>query len=125
MAEALANALSDASFEFHSAGTWPSRTVHPLAVRAMAERGIDISENVPKTFTAVPKPIHWVIAVCGQSAKECPSMSNVTIECWDIDDPVGDGEPFSYPKFVEVREELEIRIRRFLIENKGMLLAQR
>ena len=47
MAEALLRQLDGADFQAYSAGTSPGR-LHPLAVRAMAEKGIDVSAQAAK-----------------------------------------------------------------------------
>ena len=53
MAEGLARALGGERVQVWSAGIEP-KGVHPLAVRAMAERGIDISPQQSKDLSAVP-----------------------------------------------------------------------
>jgi len=53
MAEGLARALGGDRVEVWSAGIEP-KGVHPLAVRAMAERGIDIARQSSKDLSAVP-----------------------------------------------------------------------
>ncbi len=51
IARALFAALSDGFGEARSAGTQPAGRVHPHVAAAMAERGIDISKEVPKALT--------------------------------------------------------------------------
>jgi arsenate reductase len=73
MAEGLVNHLLEDSWEAYSAGTQPSGYVHPLAVRAMAELGIDISTQRSKSadeFREVEFDV--VITVCDNAAKNCP-----------------------------------------------------
>jgi len=65
--------------EVYSAGTKPSGQVHPLAVRVMAEIGIDISAGTPKN---VDQYLDWsfdyVITVCDNARETCPVfMGNV------------------------------------------------
>jgi arsenate reductase len=115
MAEGLANAFHGKEVEAVSAGSRPSGHVHPLAVRAMAEKGIDISGAESKSaerFAAEPFDI--VVTVCDSAAADCPRWpAAARIEHWSIADPtdtIGD----ALPRFREVREELEGRIARLL-----------
>jgi arsenate reductase len=73
MAEGLVNHLLADSWEAFSAGTAPAGYVHPLAMRAMAEIGIDISGSYSKSvdeFRGVDFEI--VITVCDGAAETCP-----------------------------------------------------
>jgi arsenate reductase len=73
MAEGLVNHYLSESWQAVSAGTAPSGYVHPLAVAAMAELGIDISAGRSKNadeFRALP--LDMVITVCDDAAENCP-----------------------------------------------------
>jgi arsenate reductase (thioredoxin) len=76
MAEGLLRARGGGQYDVFSARAHP-RTVHPLAIRAMAELGIDISEAAGyrakgiATFADQP-PMDLVVTVCGEAAEECP-----------------------------------------------------
>ena len=73
MAEGWVNHLLGGRFEAHSAGTRPAERVNPLAVRAMAEVGIDISGGRPESVDAfVDQPWHLVITVCDSARQACP-----------------------------------------------------
>lgn len=74
MAEGLVNHFLGDSWQAFSAGTKPSGYVHPLAVRAMAELGIDISGQRSKSVDAVSdRAFDRVVTVCDQAAKSCPA----------------------------------------------------
>ncbi len=62
MAEAIGNSLADRKFHFSSAGI-TAGSIHPMTVAFMAEKGIDISEQKPKTIDEVKTlpPVHLVI----------------------------------------------------------------
>lgn len=116
MAEGFAKHYGTKDVDVWSAGTFPSREVHPLAVHAMMEKMIDISDAVPKAFTLVPKPIDAVIAVCGQAAENCPRPPGAEVEAWDIEDPVkveGDEET-KLAAFRKARDEIEQKVVEFL-----------
>ncbi len=72
MAEGVSNSLIADRFRAYSAGTDP-QGLNPLAVRAMSEKGIDISAN---ESTHVQDLLHiefdYVITVCDNAAENCP-----------------------------------------------------
>jgi arsenate reductase len=72
MAEGLVNHLSE-GWEACSAGTQPADYVHPLAVEAMAELGLDISHQRPKAMGEFQgAALDLVITVCDDAAENCP-----------------------------------------------------
>lgn len=123
MAEGFANHYSNERLSFVSAGTWPSRSVHPTAIQVMAERGVDISEYKVKNFTQVPKPIHCIVVLCGQGTEECPAVPGAETEVWDVDDPAHDGFELSAANELElfrrVRDEIDTKIQDFLPRRNG------
>lgn len=73
MAEGLVRHFMGDRWEAYSAGTQPAESVHPLAVRAMAEMGIDISGAHPKGVDAFrDADLDLVITVCDAAAEACP-----------------------------------------------------
>lgn len=73
MAEGLVNYFLGDRWEAFSAGTEPSGYVHPLAIKAMAELDIDISDQRSKSvdeFRGVTFDV--VITVCDDAAENCP-----------------------------------------------------
>jgi arsenate reductase len=72
-----------------SAGSKPAGYVHPLAIRAMAEIGIDISHHRSKHLDEfVIQPVHTVITVCGKADQVCPVFPGQLIRHhWGFDDP--------------------------------------
>ena len=59
----------------HSAGTAPAARVHPLAVRVMAEAGIDISQAVPEHLdNALGDAWDLVVTVCDAASAACPTF---------------------------------------------------
>jgi arsenate reductase len=73
MAEGWVNHLLRARWEARSAGTSPAERVHPLAVRVMAEVGIDISGNVPQRVDRLARePWDLVVTVCDSARETCP-----------------------------------------------------
>jgi len=73
MAEGLVNHFLGDCWEAHSAGTQPIGTVHPLAVQAMDELGIDISAQRSKSTDEFrDTDFDLVITVCDDAARNCP-----------------------------------------------------
>jgi arsenate reductase len=73
MAEGWINHILGAQWEAHSAGTAPASRVHPLAVRAMAEVGIDISGGKPEHVGVyLERPWDLVVTVCDSAKETCP-----------------------------------------------------
>jgi arsenate reductase len=73
MAEALVNHALGDWVTAYSAGTHPAERVHPLAVRAMPELGIDIAHAHPKSPDALRHvQFDLVITVCDDAAESCP-----------------------------------------------------
>ena len=89
MAEGLLRSLADDLFDVHSAGSKPAGYVHPLAIRAMAEIGIDISAHRSKHMNEfLHTPIETVITVCGVADQACPIFpGQVNRHHWPFDDP--------------------------------------
>lgn len=72
MAQGFLQSFSKA-LSVHSAGTEPAKEVHPLAVKTMAEAGVDISKNVPaRVDDYLDREWDYVITVCDQANESCP-----------------------------------------------------
>jgi arsenate reductase len=73
MAEGLVNRFLGETWEARSAGTDPAGYVHPLAVQAMAELGIDISVRRSKPVDEFRgAAFDLVVTVCDDAAEACP-----------------------------------------------------
>jgi arsenate reductase len=72
MAEGWARQLKGGVLDPYSAGTQP-KTLDPLAVQVMADVGIDISTQQPKSLDAVlPLPFDYVVTVCRDAHETYP-----------------------------------------------------
>jgi arsenate reductase len=75
MAEGFVNHLLAGEWEARSAGTHPAERVHPLAVEAMAEAGIDISAGIPEVVDRyLDEPWDLVVTVCDSAKETCPTF---------------------------------------------------
>ena len=73
MAEGLVKHYLSKQWKAFSAGTEPSGYVHPLAIQAMAELGIDISKQKSKSTEKFRrKRLDMVVTVCDDAAENCP-----------------------------------------------------
>jgi len=73
MAEGWVNDELGETWEARSAGTKPALAVHPLAVRAMAEAGVDISGSRPEHVDLyLDEPWDLVVTVCDSAKETCP-----------------------------------------------------
>jgi arsenate reductase (thioredoxin) len=110
-----------------SAGLEPGR-LNPLAVAAMRQEGIDISQNGTQSVFELFKSgrFEYVISVCdGASAERCPIFPGVTTRLnWQFADPSAftgtDQERLA--KTIAVRDEIRERVRQFVDEERGGLL---
>jgi arsenate reductase len=108
MAEALANAFHSDVIEAVSAGSRPAGWVHPLAIRAMAEVGVDIRDAKSKGAEQfINEPFDVVVTVCDSAAQDCPRWPGAKrLEHWSIEDPSFGG----FEEFVTTRDDLARRI---------------
>jgi arsenate reductase (thioredoxin) len=88
MAEGLANSLYSSVLTAKSAGTKPS-TVHPLAIRVMAELDIDISGQRSKSLDEFEgQDFDYVVMVCSNAAETCPFFPGGRVQVHHaFDDP--------------------------------------
>jgi arsenate reductase len=118
MAEGLLRELAGHRYDVHSAGL-EATEVHPLAIAAMHDRGIDISGQRSKSLDEYVGRRHFAIlvTVCDEAESRCPTLPGVsTREHWSFDDPaaaIGDDED-RLDKFREVRDALEARMKDWL-----------
>jgi arsenate reductase len=117
MAEGLLRELAGDRMEVFSAGTQPS-TVNPLAIRAMAERGIDIRRHRSKHLAEfIDQPFDVVITVCDAAAEACPIFPGPARRMhWSFPDPAAaqGSEAERLQVFRAVRDAIEDRLRTWL-----------
>lgn len=89
LAEGILRAAVGDRFRVASAGSKPAGFVHPLAIEAMAEIGIDISHHRSKHLDEFLKEnVETVITVCGNADQACPVFpGQVNRHHWGFDDP--------------------------------------
>ncbi len=127
MAEGLARHFLGDRWEAHSAGTRPAGYVHPLAVQAMAELGIDISHQRSRSVEAFRDvPFDLIVTVCDNAAQNCPAWpgqgQTIHIRFPDPAEAIGSPEE-QLAAFRRVRDEIRERVldhlRRYPLEPGG------
>jgi len=109
----------DAGLEVHSAGTRPAERVHPAAVQAMAEVGIDIGAGRPKSVEQyLGQRFDFVITVCDKAAGEvCPFWPGQPVTAhWGFPDPaaVGGTDEQKRAAFTRIFHQMRNRVQLFL-----------
>lgn len=111
MAEAYLQKVVGDSIRVESAGSKPSGYVHPLAVKAVAEAGLDLSEGRSKSLEEfLDQDVETVITVCGNANQACPVFPGQKRRYhWPFDDPAyAEGsEEEQYEVFRRVRDEID------------------
>jgi arsenate reductase len=103
--------LAGDTVEVRSAGSAPAATVNPAAVEAMAEVGIDITDQKPKIleYDTVESSDVIVTMGCGDA---CPYFPGKRYEDWELEDPAGKGVDSVRP----IRDEIRARIEKLLAD---------
>ena len=116
MAEGLMRALGDSAMEVFSAGNEPA-VVHPYAIRAMAELGIDISQQRSKHLDEFQgQSFDWMITVCDRVRENCPIFPGDPEQIhWSLPDPLATGKDDDYRVFATIAREIRTRITYLLL----------
>ncbi len=117
MAEALVNRYLGDTWQAFSAGTRPSGSVHPLALRALAEIGIQHSGTSKSTDALRGERFDVVITVCDDAAENCPLWlgPGQRVHIGFPDPALAQGsEEEKLAVFRQVREEIRERVLGFL-----------
>jgi arsenate reductase len=118
MAEGWLRSLGGDRFEPFSAGAKPAGCVHPIAIKAMSEVGVDISRHTSKSITAFDgQQFDYLITVCDNARESCPTFEGASRQLhWSFDDPAHapGAEEQKLAVFRRVRDEIRARIESFL-----------
>jgi len=122
MAEGLAKVILGSEHNIESAGSIPSGKVHPNAIWAMNEIGIDISNQTSKSIENLDKKfldsLDFVITLCAEEI--CPVMHNKAKKInWMNEDPANTklSNHQSKEAFKKVRDNLFNLIKKFFLLN--------
>jgi len=117
MAEGFARQLAPQDWQIASAGV-EQHGLNPLAVKVMAERGIDISQQQSKLIdNDYLQHSDMVVTLCGDARDKCPmTPPTVAKRHWPLPDPAqatGD-EDAVLAVFRQVRDEIEVRVKQLV-----------
>jgi len=112
----------DPTLDVHSAGTKPASSINDYAVKVMAEIGIDISSNRPKSVNIyLGEEWDYVITVCGRANEFCPIFYGKVKHRIHIgfDDPslIQGSEEHILNEFRHTRDKIKQRLFKFYEEN--------
>jgi protein-tyrosine-phosphatase len=111
MAAGLMRSLSGGVVDVFSGGSEPAESVNRVAVEAMAEKGIDISGEIPQPWAdEIIRAADVVVTMgCGDA---CPIFPGKRYVDWELDDPSGK----SLDEVRLIRDDLESRVRGLMEE---------
>lgn len=111
MASGWMRHLAGDSIDVYSGGSEPADQINPSAVEAMAEKGIDITGNMPQKWTdEIVANVNVVVTMgCGDT---CPVFPGVRYVDWELEDPAGKAVEAVRP----VRDDIEQRVRGLIAE---------
>lgn len=111
MAAGFMRALAGDRVDVYSGGSEPGQSVNPTAVAAMAERGIDIGQEVPQRWSEETIRAADVVVTMG-CGDTCPVYPGRRYVDWELEDPSGK----SLEEVRPIRDEVEQRVRGLLDE---------
>ena len=108
----------DSKMEVYSAGTEPALQVNSIAIKVMAEMGIDISQSKPKMVNQfLTDKWDYVITVCDNANETCPVFTGKVAHRLHIgfDDPSNakGSNDFILSEFRRVRDEIKAEFFKF------------
>ena len=115
MAAGFLTHLGRGQVEVRSAGSIPADQVNPAAVQAMAEVGIDISDQTPKILTYGAVEVSDVVITMG-CGDTCPVLPGKTYADWELQDPAGQGVDAVRPIRDDIRRRVEALLRDLSVE---------
>lgn len=111
MAAGFLRDLGGDAVEVRSAGSDPGPRINPAAVEAMAEVGVDISDQSPKLLTSEAVEAADVVITMG-CGDACPIFPGISYRNWELDDPAGKGIDAVRP----IRDEIRSRVTALVTE---------
>ena len=115
MAEGFFRKYAPKGLETISAGTVPTSQINPIAVEAMKEVGIDISNQKPKDLTEdMMRNATTIVNMGCMDDKYCPALFLPKVIDWGIEDPKD--KPIE--KVREIRDEIEKRVLEIIESTK-------
>lgn len=111
MAAGYLRVLSGGAVDVRSGGSEPGDQINPMAVQAMNEEGIDISQAVPQLMTTDQVQDSDVVITMG-CGDVCPIFPGKRYEDWELVDPKGK----SIDEVRPIRDDIKARVQALLAE---------
>jgi arsenate reductase len=111
MAAGYLTALSNGAVEVRSGGSEPGDQINPIAIQAMAEESIDISEGVPQLMTT-EQVRHSDVVITMGCGDVCPIFPGKRYEDWELTDPAGKSIEDVRP----IRDDIRMRVETLLAQ---------
>lgn len=111
MAAGFLKHLGADSIEVRSAGSMPASELNPVAVEAMAELGIDITQAAPKLLETELVQLSDVVITMG-CGDTCPIFPGKRYEDWELTDPAGQ----DLESVRKIRDEIRTRVESLIAE---------
>jgi arsenate reductase (thioredoxin) len=111
MAAALLDHHAQGRVHVRSAGSEPTDQINPAVIAALAEWGIDVTQEFPKPLTdEVARAADVIVTMgCGDA---CPVYPGKRYLDWQLDDPAG--QPLDFVR--RVRDDIDGRVRALIDE---------
>ena len=111
MAAGFMRHISNGGVEVFSAGSEPAGALSTVVVEAMAEKGIDISDEIPQPWAdEIVRAADVVVTMgCGDA---CPVFPGKRYLDWELEDPSG----LSIEDVRPIRDEIESRVKALLTD---------
>jgi protein-tyrosine-phosphatase len=116
IAAALLNTIDPQHFEVESAGV-DRGEMHPFAVDAMKEIGVDLRGQALKHVKDVAhRRFDIVITLCDRSRFECPEFPGAELVHWQLDDPLKFSDQAKQKRMFQfLRDQIAQRVRLFAL----------
>ena len=119
MAEAIVNSNPNNGWQAFSAGTKPTGFVHPFAIKALEEIGVNHQGQSKSSSIFRENDFDLVVTVCDSAQEDCPvwlkSGKQAHLSFFDPAKFQGDDDS-TLEKFRQVRDEIRLKIPRLLEE---------
>ena len=113
MAEGFFRKIAPDAYQGISAGTKPVSEINPLAIQAMKEVDIDISDNISKLVTnEMIEESDSVVNMGCMDKESCPALFVEDVADWDIEDPKGK----SIEDIRRIRDSIETKVNKLVSE---------
>jgi len=110
MAGAFARLMGNDKVDVMTAGSSPAKTVNPLMMQVMAEKGIDMAFHNPRPLDEAIELLQPDMIITMGCGEECPVVPGVVRMDWNLPDPAHESIAFMQ----QVRDEIEKKVSKLL-----------